>query len=271
MKKLCKKCNNEKDISLFNKKKTAKDGLNYSCKECFKEYSQSYYKDNNEKFKIYYNENKETIKENTKNYKINNKEYYKKYLSDYYNENKQELKDYKKNYYIENKQEILDKHKEYYIENREYLLQNSKDWRLNNKDRYLTYLNNWRLNNKEYKKEWLLDNPDKTKQYYNTLRLNNPHIIAWRNVLKNAIQRMNTKKSISTIEMLGYSADDLKNHLNLLFLDGMSWENWGEWHIDHKIPVSKFDRETPMSIVNSLDNLQPLWALDNLSKGNKFF
>jgi hypothetical protein len=46
-------------------------------------------------------------------------------------------------------------------------------------------------------------------------------------------------------------------------------ENWGEWHIDHTCE-SKFD-ETPMSIVNSLDNLQLAGALDNLSKGNKFF
>ena len=57
--------------------------------------------------------------------------------------------------------------------------------------------------------------------------------------------------------------------MELLFLDGMSWNNWGEWHIDHRIPVSKFDKETPMSIVNSLSNLRPLWALDNLSKSNK--
>ena len=46
----------------------------------------------------------------------------------------------------------------------------------------------------------------------------------------------------------------------------MSWENWGEWHIDRIIPVSKFDEETPPSIVNALTNLQPLWAADNLKK-----
>jgi len=39
----------------------------------------------------------------------------------------------------------------------------------------------------------------------------------------------------------------------------MSWDNHGEWHIDHIKPVSKFDKETPMSIVNALSNLQPLW------------
>ena len=269
MGKICKKCNNEKDISFFNKKKTSKDGINYSCKECCKKYSQSYYLDNNENFKSYYIENKEIIKENTKNYKIKNKEYYKKYLLEYYNENKQELLEYKQKYYNENKQEILNDKKEYYNENKEYYLQNSKNWRLNNENRYLLNLKNWRFNNPEYRKEWRFNNPDKTKEYYNTLRLNKPYIIAWRTVLNSAIIRLNTKKSNSTIELLGYSSDDLKNHLEGLFLEGMSWSNWGDWHIDHKYPVSKYDSETPMSIVNSLDNLQPLWASDNLSKGNK--
>jgi len=49
----------------------------------------------------------------------------------------------------------------------------------------------------------------------------------------------------------------------------MSWENRGEWHIDHIKPVSSFDKSEKMSVVNSLDNLQPLWAKDNLSKGSK--
>lgn len=70
--------------------------------------------------------------------------------------------------------------------------------------------------------------------------------------------------------MLGYSADDLKLHMESLFKEGMSWDNYGEWHIDHIKPVSLFDPETDISIVNSLDNLQPLWAYENLSKGNKY-
>jgi len=45
----------------------------------------------------------------------------------------------------------------------------------------------------------------------------------------------------------------------------MSWENHGEWHIDHIKMVNDFDKETPMNIVNSLDNLRPLWASDNCS------
>jgi hypothetical protein len=50
----------------------------------------------------------------------------------------------------------------------------------------------------------------------------------------------------------------------------MSWSNYGRWHIDHKKPISKFKDGSNISVINALSNLQPLWAKDNLSKGNKF-
>lgn len=71
----------------------------------------------------------------------------------------------------------------------------------------------------------------------------------------------------STQEKLGYSVDDFKAHMECLFQDGMTWGNHGEWHVDHVIPVSKFPSDK-IAEVNSLDNLQPLWAKENLSKGN---
>ena len=49
----------------------------------------------------------------------------------------------------------------------------------------------------------------------------------------------------------------------------MSWDNYGEWHIDHIRPVSDFPSETPPYVINSLNNLQPLWKIDNLKKGKK--
>lgn len=52
----------------------------------------------------------------------------------------------------------------------------------------------------------------------------------------------------------------LKSSYEQLFTEGMSWENYGEWHIDHIKPVASFNKDTPMNIVNALSNLQPLWA-----------
>lgn len=106
---------------------------------------------------------------------------------------------------------------------------------------------------------------DKEKERRN----NNKHIVSWRELLRTANRRMGKKKEASTIDCLGYSALELKEHLEGLFKEGMTWENHGEWHIDHIKPVSSFDKNTHPSIVNSLKNLQPLWAYENLSKGNK--
>lgn len=68
------------------------------------------------------------------------------------------------------------------------------------------------------------------------------------------------------VELLGYSAIELKEHLESLFLEEMSWENYGEWHIDHIKMVSDFEEGTPLDVVNSLSNLRPLWAKDNCSR-----
>ena len=74
-------------------------------------------------------------------------------------------------------------------------------------------------------------------------------------------------------DLVGYTLNDLKKHLEKLFVEGMTWENYGEWHIDHKVPVSAFNFTKPEHIdfkkCWALKNLQPLWALDNWSKNNK--
>lgn len=71
------------------------------------------------------------------------------------------------------------------------------------------------------------------------------------------------------VEELGYTPRELKSHIGKQFEEGMSWENWGDWHIDHIYPVSMFPVSTDISVVNDLTNLRPLWASENLSKGNR--
>lgn len=92
----------------------------------------------------------------------------------------------------------------------------------------------------------------------NKKRIN--HIRSWRNVLRNTQIRMGTDKEGRTIDILGYSALELKEHMIKLFTPGMSWDNYGEWHIDHIKPVSSFDKNEDVSIVCALKNLQPLWS-----------
>ena len=157
------------------------------------------------------------------------------------------------------------------MENREEILKKKAEYRSNpdNKERTKEYLDKYRNEHreeaKEYAKKYQFENRDKYYKY----RRENPHYIAWRSVLYSTLKRLNTPKEGHTIHMLGYSALDLKSHLENLFVDGMSWDNHGEWHIDHITPVSSFEDTADIRVVCALENLQPLWAFDNLSK-NKY-
>lgn len=79
-------------------------------------------------------------------------------------------------------------------------------------------------------------------------------------------------KSQATMDLVGVSRDDLMKHLESMFLEGMNWENYGEWHIDHIRPCSSFDLSDPkqQKICFHYTNLQPMWAEDNLRKAKKY-
>lgn len=71
--------------------------------------------------------------------------------------------------------------------------------------------------------------------------------------------------------LVGYTLHDLMAHLEKLFVPGMSWSNIGEWHIDHRKPRSAFVYTSHLDPAFqecwALNNLQPLWAVDNMRKG----
>ncbi len=73
--------------------------------------------------------------------------------------------------------------------------------------------------------------------------------------------------------LVGYTIEQLKEHLEKQFADGMSWDNYGKWHIDHIIPVSFFRyssfSDTEFKMCWRLENLRPLWARENIQKKNK--
>lgn len=78
----------------------------------------------------------------------------------------------------------------------------------------------------------------------------------------------------SWMEIVGYTLDELRAHLEAQFADGMGWHNMGAWHIDHKRPLSSFSiagADCPeFRAAWALENLQPLWAEDNLRKGARW-
>jgi hypothetical protein len=79
------------------------------------------------------------------------------------------------------------------------------------------------------------------------------------------------EKTRKTMELTGCSKEDLINHLESKFTEGMTWENYGKWHIDHIHPCASFNLEDPEEQKRCFHwtNLQPLWAIDNIRKGDK--
>jgi len=76
-------------------------------------------------------------------------------------------------------------------------------------------------------------------------------------------------KDNKTLDLVGLSLNELKEHLQSQFKEDMSWENYGSWHIDHIIPLSSAKNIEEINKLCHYSNLQPLWASENLSKGNK--
>ena len=77
-----------------------------------------------------------------------------------------------------------------------------------------------------------------------------------------------TKRS-KTFDILGVDFDTFKKHIERQFTKGMTWNNHGEWHYDHIIPISSAKTEEEVIKLNHYTNFQPLWAEDNLRKSNK--
>ena len=90
-----------------------------------------------------------------------------------------------------------------------------------------------------------------------------------RSRILNFLKSVNTKKTNKTLEIVGCTPQFLKEYLEKQFTHGMSWSNYGEWHIDHIIPLSSTKNKEEIYKLCHYSNLQPLWAKDNLIKSNK--
>lgn len=92
------------------------------------------------------------------------------------------------------------------------------------------------------------------------------------NLRSRIVQFMKSKKihkDNKTLDLVGCSVEFLREHLERQFKDGMSWDNYGSWHIDHIVPLSSAHSTDDVNKLCHYTNLQPLWAYENLSKGGK--
>lgn len=153
-----------------------------------------------------------------------------------------------------------------------------KRWRKNPKNRE-KILANKRSYYHRHKKEILPKVSVYQKEIYQKVRNKRYRIdITFRlNCIMSTVVReslMGTKNHRKWQILVGYTTKELMAHLESQFQEGMSWDNYGKWEIDHITPKSWFDfqssNDEKFKECWALDNLQPLWMLENRSKHNKF-
>jgi hypothetical protein len=156
-------------------------------------------------------------------------------------------------------------HKNYREKNKEKIAFRNKKYQENNKGKITKYLIEYRDRNRRKITEQVRSYERKRRKLDSEFR-----------IVQNLRRRVNHflkgARSASTLELLGCNVEYLKRHLGSQFTIGMTWDNYGEWHIDHIRPCTPFDLSDPDQQKQCFhySNLQPMWAVENLSKGCKW-
>ena len=189
----------------------------------------------------------------------------------------------KQQIYIKNNSELIKERRKKYIENnREKYLETKRKERLKNKDKYKARQKIYWQENKvrlsAQNKEWKNNNHQKVRDYYNDrhkiLMKTDPKYKIKKNMKRRvnlALKDQGIIKDKSLVNYIGCSVSYLKKYLESKFIEGMSWSNYGKWHVDHIKPCASFDLTNEQELKDCFHytNLQPLWALDNIKKGYK--
>ena len=133
------------------------------------------------------------------------------------------------------------------------------------KDKQRERVNRWRRENLEKFRE--------SKNRYQKHKRETEPLFKLKHNLTNrtvsAFKHKRWNKNTKTQKMLGADYNTVKNHIESRFKNGMTWDNYGEWQIDHIIPLASAKTEQELIQLCHYTNLQPLWFEENISKGNK--
>lgn len=176
------------------------------------------------------------------------------------------MKIYQQNWALRNKKQINQKSLDYYYENKEHIKTKQKEWYSKNRSSILK-------RQQEYvKRPDVIVRRRKVMNRWVMNRIKNDPSFRIRRTLSTRIWHAlkGNCESKKTIELLGCGIQNVKTWLESKFQSGMSWNNYGEWHIDHIIPCNSFDltkKEEQLKCFHH-SNLQPLWKHDNLVKSD---
>ena len=235
------------------------DGKKLRNLEKIRESKKKYRAANKEKIreskKKYRAANKEKIRERDKKYRAANKEKIrerdKKYSKEYYKANKEKIRERDKKYYKANKEKIREREKEYRAANKEKISERKKEYRAR--------AENKKRRNKKQRNRY------KSDEKYKLTKL-------LRRRFLRALKSQNTKKNTHVLQLTSCTMDFLRDYLSQQFEKGMTWDNQGDWHIDHRKPCRSFDltKEEEQRKCFHYTNLQPLWGSENIRKSDTF-
>jgi hypothetical protein len=161
--------------------------------------------------------------------------------------------------------------KKYREKNKEKLSKKHKLWYENNKDKWNVYIKEYRENNIDKIRQIKRDYERNRKASDPLYKL----ISNFRTAIYTVLKESNVDKYGHYFDILQYTPEELIIHLEKQFKDDMTWDNYGIWHVDHKLPITSFDiqemGDEEFMKCWCLDNLQPMWGEENIRKSNKLF
>jgi hypothetical protein len=147
--------------------------------------------------------------------------------------------------------------------------ENHKKWAEKNKEHLSKYIKEYRENNVDKIRQIKRDYERNRKSRDPLYKL----ISNFRTAIYQVLKESNVEKNKHYFDILQYTPEELITHLENKFTDKMSWDNYGDWHVDHKLPITHFNiqemGDEEFMRCWSLDNLQPMWGFDNIFKSNK--
>jgi len=195
-----------------------------------------------------------------------------------------ECKDCNKEYRVLNKNRLNEQNRRYYYLNKKKIDDKSKKYQEDNKSRLIEYRKEYRQKNKKHHNDW-------TKEYRKN-RYHNDEVFRIKTIISVIISKSLNKNKIKTSDILmyyvGYSIQELREHIEKQFEPWMTWHNQGKynpntwndldqstwtWQIDHIIPKSKLHYtslyDDSFKKCWSLENLRPLSSKRNVMDGNR--
>lgn len=252
--KICYKCKEEKPTLDFNKSKSSKDGYGTYCTVCRKEKKKAEYLRNREKYlanaKRYREENHVKVSEAKKLCYVNKIDQYKQARREYYKLNSESVLAQAAEYRKSNKEEIRKRDNIYKAKNRDILKEKQSKYQKQNSEYRNKYTRLYRKNRRKIDKMFSIRENMRTRFRFE---------LAKRGELQH----------IKANEYLGCSWLELKNYLASQFKEGMCWNNYGDWQVDHITPLASAQTKEDLVKLCHYSNLQPLWAFDNRVKGAK--